>query len=236
MDIDVRDITPHLLAEQSSACQDFNVWLTVIKPNMVVENTLCVMVDPMWQVNQYFGEHGIIARKSLSHYQRSFDKLWEDEQVWRNKVRELGLDVTRWRINPFAPGEWAKTCDFYVTITHDAPELKAVARLLKKIKEPDNPHENTEGEILRGGFYRVANSPDIRINLQSHGRKYTQIVITVTVDEEGIATLDNPDVKRVLKQFNNCLTPVREPWKGDTETLLAVAQELSGKQEGGCNP
>ena len=105
MDIDVRDITPHLLAEQSSAREDFNVWLTVIKPNMVVENTLCVMVAPMWQVNQYFGEHGIIARKSLSHYQHSFNKLWEDEQAWRNKVRELGLDVTRWRINPFAPGE-----------------------------------------------------------------------------------------------------------------------------------
>lgn len=231
MDIDVRDITPHLLAEQSSARQDFNVWLTVVKPNMVVENTLCVMVDPMWHVNQYFGEHGIIARKSLSHYQRSFNKLWEDEQVWRNKVLELGLDVTRWRINPFVQGEWRKTCDFYVTIAHDAPELKAVARLLKKIKESDNPHENTEGEILRGGFYRVANSPDIRINLQSHGRRYTQIVITALDEEEGIATLDNPDVKRVLKQFNNCLTPVQEPWKGDDETLLAVAKELSGKQE-----
>lgn len=236
MDIDVRDITPHLLAEQSSAREDFNVWLTVVKPNMVVENTLCLMVDPMWQVNQYFGEHGIIARKSLSHYQRSFNKLWEDEQVWRNKVLELGLDVTRWRINPFVQGEWRKTCDFYVTIAHDAPELKAVARLLKKIKESDNPHENTEGEILRGGFYRVANSPDIRINLQSHGRRYTQIVITALVEEEGIATLDNPDVKRILKQFNNCLTPVQEPWKGDDETLLAVAQELSGKQEGRSNP
>lgn len=236
MDIDVRDITPHLLAEQSSARQDFNVWLTVIKPNMVVENTLCVMVDPMWQVNQYFGEHGIIARKSLSHYQRSFNKLWEDEQVWRDKVLELGLDVTRWRINPFVQGEWRKTCDFYVTIAHDAPELKAVARLLKKIKEPDNPHEDTEGEILRGGFYRVANNPDIRINLRPHGRRYTQIVITTLVEEDGIATLDNPDVKRILKQFNNCLTPVREPWKGSAETLLAVAQELSGKQEGGSNP
>lgn len=236
MDIDVRDITPHLLAEQSSARQDFNVWLTVIKPNMVVENTLCVMVDPMWQVNQCFGVHGIIARKSLSHYQRSFDELWEDEQAWRNKVLELGLDVTRWRINPFVQGEWHKTCDFYVTIAHDASELKAVARLLKKIKEPDNPHENTEGEILRGGFYRVANSPDIRINLQSHGRRYTQIVITALIEEEGIATLDNPDVKRILKQFNNCLTPVQEPWKGDDETLLAVAQELSGKQEGRSNP
>lgn len=236
MDIDVRDSTPHLLAEQSSARQDFNVWLTVIKPNMVVENTLCVMVDPVWQVSQYFGEHGIIARRSLSPYQRSFDKLWEDEQAWRDKVRELGLDVTRWRINPFAPGEWSKTCDFYVTIAHDAPEFKAVERLLKKIKEPDNPHENTEGEILRGGFYRVKNKPDIRINLYPHGRRYTQIVITALVDEEGIATLDNPDVKRVLKQFNNCLTPVREPWKGDAETLLAVAQELSGKHDERCNP
>lgn len=231
MDIDVRDITPHLLTEQSSARQDFNVWLTVIKPNMVVENTLCVMVDLMWQVNQYFGEHGIMARKSLSHYQHSFDKLWEDEHAWRNKVLELGLDVTRWRINPFVQGEWAKTCDFYVTIAHDAPEFKAVARLLKKIKDPDNPHENTEGEILRGGFYRVKDLPDIRINLQSHGRRYTQIVITALVEEEGIATLDNPDVKRILKQFNNCLTPVQEPWKGDDETLLAVAKELSGKQE-----
>lgn len=236
MDIDVRDITPYLLTRQSSAREDFNVWLTVIKPNMVVENTLCVMVDPMWQVNQYFGEHGIIARKSLSHYQRSFNKLWEDEQVWRNKVLELGLDVTRWRINPFVQGEWRKTCDFYVTIAHDAPELKAVARLLKKIKESDNPHENTGGEILRGGFYRVANSPDIRINLQSHGRRYTQIVITALVEEEGIATLDNPDVKRILKQFNNCLTPVQEPWKGDDETLLAVAKELSGKQEEKSDP
>ena len=236
MDIDVRDITPHLLAEQSSARQDFNVWLTVIKPNMVVENTLCVMVDPMWQVTQYFGELGIIARKSLSHYQRSFDELWEDEQAWRDKVLELGLDVTRWRINPFVQGEWHKTCDFYVTIAHDAPELKAVARLLKKIKDPNNPHENTEGEILRGGFYRVANSPDIRINLQSHGRRYTQIVITALVEEEGIATLDNPDVKRILKQFNNCLTPVQEPWKGDDETLLAVAKELSGKQEEKSDP
>lgn len=236
MDIDVRDITPHLLAEQSSARQDFNVWLTVIKPNMVVENTLCVMVDPMWQVNQYFGEHGIIARKSLSHYQRSFDKLWEDEQVWRNKVLELGLDVTRWRINPFVQGEWRKTCDFYVTIAHDAPELKAVARLLKKIKDPNSPHENTEGEILRGGFYRVKDLPNIHIELQPHGGRYTQIVITASVDEEGLATLDNPDVKRILKQFNNCLTPVQEPWKGDTETLLAVAKELSGKQEEKSDP
>lgn len=236
MDIDVRDITPHLLTEQSSAREDFNVWLTVIKPNMVVENTLCVMVDPMWQVNQCFGEHGIIARRSLSHYQRGFDKLWEDEQAWRNKVRELGLDVTRWRINPFAPGEWAKTCDFYATIAHDAPELKAVARFLKKIKDSNNPHENTEGEILRGGFYRVKDHPNIRINLKPHSRRYTQIVITVTVDEEPIATLDNPDVTRILKQFNNCLTPVQEPWKGDAETLLAVAKELSGKQEGRCNP
>lgn len=236
MDIDVRDITPHLLAEQSSARQDFNVWLTVIKPNMVVENTLCVMVDQMWQVNQYFGEHGIIARKSLSRYQHSFNKLWEDEQAWHNKVLELGLDVTRWRINPFVQGEWRKTCDFYVTIAHDAPELKAVARLLKKIKEPDNPHENTEGEILRGGFYRVKDHPNIRISLQHHGRRYTQIVITASVDEEGIATLDNPDVKRILKQFNNCLTPVREPWKGDAETLLAVAKELSGKQEEKSDP
>lgn len=236
MDIDVRDITPHLLTRQSSAREDFNVWLTVIRPNMVVENTLCVMVDLMWQVNQYFGEHGIIARRSLSHYQHSFDKLWEDEQVWRDKVHELGLDVTRWRINPFVQGEWRKTCDFYVTISHAAPELKAVAGLLKKIKDPKNPHENTEGEILRGGFYRVANSPDIRINLRPHGRRYTQIVITVTVEEEGVATLDNPDVKRILKQFDNCLTPVREPWKGDAETLLAVAKELSGKQEEGNNP
>lgn len=236
MDIDVRDITPHLLAEQSSSRQDFNVWLTVIKPNMVVENTLCVMVDLMWQVNQCFGEHGIIARRSLSHYQRGFDELWKDEQAWRDKVLELGLDVTRWRINPFVQGEWRKTCDFYVTIAHDAPEHKAVARLLKKIKESDNPHENTEGEILRGGFYRVANSPDIRINLQSHGRRYTQIVITALVEEEGIATLDNPDVKKILKQFNNCLTPVQEPWKGDDETLLAVAQELSGKQEEKSGP
>ena len=236
MDIDVRDITPHLLAEQSSACQDFNVWLTVIKPNMVVENTLCVMVDMMWQANLCLEALGFMPRNSLSHYQHSFDKLWEDEQVWRNKVLELGLDVTRWRINPFVQGEWRKTCDFYVTIAHDAPELKAVARLLKKIKEPDNPHENTEGEILRGGFYRVKDLPDIRINLQSHGRRYTQIVITALVEEEGIATLDNPDVKRILKQFNNCLTPVQEPWKGDDETLLAVAKELSGKQEGGNNP
>lgn len=236
MDIDVRDITPHLLAEQSSAREDFNVWLTVIKPNMVVENTLCVMIDPMFQVHQYFSTHGFIACTPLSRNQRSFDKLWEDEQAWRDKVLELGLDVTRWRINPFTPGEWAKTCDFYVTIAHDAPELKAVARLLKKIKEPDNPHENTEGEILRGGFYRVANSPDIRINLQSHGRRYTQIVITALVEEEGIATLDNPDVKRILKQFDNCLTPVRKPWKGDAETLLAVAKELSGKQEEKSDP
>ena len=236
MDIDVRDITPHLLAEQSSACQDFNVWLTVIKPNMVVENTLCVMVDMMWQANLSLEALGFMPRNSLSHYQHSFDKLWEDEQVWRNKVLELGLDVTRWRINPFVQGEWRKTCDFYVTIAHDAPELKAVARLLKKSKEPDNPHENTEGEILRGGFYRVKDLPDIRINLQSHGRRYTQIVITALVEEEGIATLDNPDVKRILKQFNNCLTPVQEPWKGDDETLLAVAKELSGKQEGGNNP
>lgn len=236
MDIDVRDITPHLLAEQSSARQDFNVWLTVIKPNMVVENTLCVMVEPMWQVNQYFGEHSIIARKSLSHYQRSFDKLWEDEQVWRDKVLELGLDVTRWRINPFVQGEWRKACDFYITIAHDAPELKAVVWLLKKIKDPNSSHVNTEGEILRGGFYRVANNPNIRINLRPHGRRYTQIVITTLVEEEGIATLDNPDVKRILKQFNNCLTPVREPWKGDAETLLAVAQELSGKQEEKSDP
>lgn len=236
MDIDVRDITPHLLAEQSSACQDFNVWLTVIKPNMVVENTLCVMVAPMWQANLCMEALGFMPRNSLSRYQHSFDKLWEDEQAWRNKVLELGLDVTRWRINPFVQGEWRKICDFYVTIAHDAPELKAVSGLLKKIKEPDNPHENTEGEILRGGFYRVANSPDIRINLKPHGVRYTQIVITASVGEEGIATLDNPDVKRILKQFNNCLSPVREPWKGDTETLLAVAKELSGKQEGGNNP
>lgn len=149
---------------------------------------------------------------------------------------KLGLDVTRWRINPFVQGEWRKACDFYVTIAHDAPELKAVARLLKKIKEPDNPHVNTEGEILRGGFYRVVNNSDIRINLQPHGERYTQIVITTLVEEEGIATLDNPDVKRILKQFDNCLTPVREPWKGDDETLLAVAKELSGKQEEGNNP
>lgn len=236
MDIDVRDITPHLLAEQSSAREEYNVWLTVIKPNMVVENTLSVMVDLMWQVNQYFGEHGIIARKSLSHYQRSFDKLWEDEQAWRDKVLELGLDVTRWRINPFVQGEWRKTCDFYVTIAHDAPELKAIARLLKKIKDPKNPHENTEGEILRGGFYRVKDLPNIRINLQPYGKQYTQIVIRASEDEEGIATLDNPDVKRILKQFNNCLTPVREPWKGDAETLLAVAKELGDKQEEGNNP
>lgn len=235
MDIDVRDITPHLLAEQSSARQDFNVWLTVIKPNMVVENTLCVMVD-MNLANQRFKMPGFYDRMPLHYYLHGFDKLWEDEQAWRDKVRELGLDVTRWRINPFVQGEWRKACDFYVTISHAAPELKAVARLLKKIKEPDNPHENTEGEILRGGFYRVANSPDIRINLKPHGVRYTQIVITVTVDEEPIATLDNPDVKRILKQFNNCLTLVREPWKGDAETLLAVAQELSGKQEGGNNP
>lgn len=235
MDIDVRDITPHLLAEQSSACQDFNVWLTAIKPNMVVENTLCVMVD-MNLANQRFKMPGFYDRMPLHYYLHGFDKLWEDEQVWRDKVLELGLDVTRWRINPFVQGEWRKACDFYVTISHAAPELKAVARLLKKIKEPDNPHENTEGEILRGGFYRVANSPDIRINLKPHGVRYTQIVITVTVDEEPIATLDNPDVKRILKQFNNCLTLVREPWKGDAETLLAVAQELSGKQEGGNNP
>lgn len=231
MDIDVRDITPHLLAEQSSARQDFNVWLTVIKPNMVVENTLCVMVDPVLQVHQYFSAHGFIACTPLSRDHRSFDKLWEDEQVWRNKVLELGLDVTRWRINPFAPGEWAKACDFYVTIAHDAPELKAVAGLLKKIKDSKNPHENTEGEILRGGFYRVKDLPDIRINLRPHGGRYTQIVITASVGEEVIATLDNPDVKRILKQFNNCLSPVREPWKGDAETLLAVAKELSGKQE-----
>lgn len=235
MDIDVRDITPHLLAEQSSARQDFNVWLTVIKPNMVVENTLCVMVD-MNLANQRFKMPGFYDRMPLHYYLHGFDKLWEDEQAWRDKVRELGLDVTRWRINPFVQGEWRKACDFYVTISHAAPELKAVARLLKKIKEPDNPHENTEGEILRGGFYRVANSPDIRINLKPHGVRYTQIVITASVDEEPIATLDNPDVKRILKQFNNCLTLVREPWKGDAETLLAVAQELSGKQEGGNNP
>lgn len=236
MDIDVRDITPHLLAGQSSSREDFNVWLTVIKPNMVVENTLCVMVDPMWREHLCFEALGFMPRKSLSRYQHGFDQLWEDEQAWRDKVRELGLDVTRWRINPFAPGEWRKTCEFYVTISHEAPEFKAVARLLKKIKEPGNPLENTEGEILRGGFYRVANSPDIRINLYPHGRRYTQIVITALVDEEGIATLDNPDVKKILKQFNNCLTPVREPWKGDTETLLAVAKELSGKQEEKSNP
>lgn len=235
MDIDVRDITPHLLVEQSSAREDFNVWLTVIKPNMVVENTLCVMVD-MNLANQRFKMPGFYDRMPLHCYLHGFDKLWEDEQVWRDKVHKLGLDVTRWRINPFVQGEWRKTCDFYVTIAHDAPELKAVARLLKKIKEPDNPHENTEGEILRGGFYRVKDRPDIRINLQSHGRRYTQIVITALVEEEGIATLDNPDVKRILKEFNNCLTPVQEPWKGDSETLLAVAQELSGKQEGRSNP
>ena len=235
MDIDVRDITPHLLAEQSSAREDFNVWLTVIKPNMVVENTLCIMVD-LSRASQHFEMPGINGRKPLYHYQHAFNKFWEDEQAWRDKVCKLGLDVTRWRINPFVQGEWRKTCDFYVTISHDAPELKAVARLLKKIKEPDNPHENTEGEILRGGFYRVANSPDIRINLQPHGERYTQIVITTLVEEEGIATLDNPGVKRILKQFNSCLTPVREPWKGDAETLLAVAQELSGKQEEKSDP
>ena len=232
MYIDVRDITPHLLAEQISAREDFNVWLTVIKPNMVVENTLCVMVDPMWQVmNQRFKMPGFYDRMPLHYYLHGFDKLWEDEQVWRDKVHKLGLDVTRWRINPFVQGEWRKTCDFYVTIAHDAPELKAVAGLLKKIKDPNSPHENTEGEILCGGFYRVKDLPDIRIELQPHGGRYTQIVIHASVGEEGIATLDNPDVKRILKQFNNCLPSVREPWKGDAETLLAVAKELSGKQE-----
>lgn len=222
MKIDIRDFTPDLLDEKHARSQDFQEWATLIKPNMVVENTLCIMCYPS-------DIHDFVARssKDIESIIAAVDpELKKQEAVWRDKLKTLGLDVTRWRVHQGEKAGWMNLCSFYVTITLGTAEEEAVAKVLADLHGVRTlPKPNTLSEY--GGRFSVSRHPVTSIEINSYSRKYAQIIIHTTAPENHIETLDNPDVQDILQQFNQCLTPVQEPWKaGKEETLTEVIREL----------
>lgn len=227
MKIDIRDFTPDLLDEKHTRSQDFQEWVTLIKPNMVVENTLCIMRYPS-------DIHDFMTRssKDIESIIAAVDhELKKQEAVWRDKLKTLGLDVTRWRVHLGEKSGWANLCSFYVTVTLGTPEEEEVAKVLADLHGVRIlPEPNTLSEY--GGCFQVSRHPVTSIEITSYSQKYAQIIITTCVAGNPRGILNNLAVQRTLKQFNRCLTPVQEPWKADNEeTLAEVFKELYNESE-----
>lgn len=227
MKIDIRDFTPDLLDEKHTRSQDFQEWVTLIKPNMVVENTLCIMRYPS-------DIHDFMTRssKDIESIIAAVDhELKKQEAVWRDKLKTLGLDVTRWRVHQGEKSGWANLCSFYVTVTLGTPEEEEVAKVLADLHGVRTlPKPNTLSEY--GGCFQVSRHPVTSIEITSYHQKYAQIIITTYAAGNPRGILNNLAVQRTLKQFNRCLTPVQEPWKADNEeTLAEVFKELYNEPE-----
>lgn len=227
MKIDIRDFTPDLLDEKHARSQDFQEWATLIKPNMVVENTLCIMCYPS-------DIHDFVARssKDIESIIAAVDpELKKQEAVWRDKLKTLGLDVTRWRVHQGEKLGWANLCSFYVTISLGTAEEEEVAKVLADLHGVRIlPEPNTLSEY--GGCFQVSRHPVTSIEITSYRQKYAQIIITTCTAGKPRKILNNLAVQKTLKQFNRCLTPVQEPWKADSkETLTEVIKELYNEPE-----
>lgn len=227
MKIDIRDFTPDLLDEKHARSQDFQEWATLIKPNMVVENTLCIMCYPS-------DIHDFVARssKDIESIIAAVDpELKKQEAVWRDKLKTLGLDVTRWRVHQGEKLGWANLCSFYVTISLGTAEEEEVAKVLADLHGVRIlPEPNTLSEY--GGCFQVSRHPVTSIEITSYRQKYAQIIITTCTAGKPRKILNNLAVQKTLKQFNRCLTPVQEPWKaGSKETLTEVIKELYNEPE-----
>ena len=227
MKIDIRDFTPNLLDEKHTRSQDFQEWATLIKPNMVVENTLCIMRYPS-------DIHDFVTRssKDIESIIAAVDpELKKQEAVWRDKLKTLGLDVTRWRVHQGEKLGWANLCSFYVTIALGTAEEEEVAKVLADLHEVRIlPEPNTLSEY--GGCFQVSRHPVTSIEITSYRQKYAQIIITTCTAGKPRKILNNLAVQKTLKQFNRCLTPVQEPWKADSkETLTEVIKELYNEPE-----
>lgn len=220
MHVDMRDYEQGTQLTQSAHYEDIAEWATVIKPNMKVERTLCVMTDPFAMLRGF---------KPLSGrtLQATEQELQKNEPLWRHKLEELRLDITRWRVDTVPLIRGAGACKFYITIDLNAPEKDKIVELINRIKESDDLGRNIERELTHDGFFRVAVKPRLRLECITSGQRYTQIIIHTTAPENPIETLDNPDLQDILQQFNKCLAPVQEPWKADKEeTLTEVIREL----------
>lgn len=227
MKIDIRDFTPDLLDEKHARSQDFQEWATLIKPNMVVENTLCIMCYPS-------DIHDFVARssKDIESIIAAVDpELKKQEAVWRDKLKTLGLDVTRWRVHQGEKLGWANLCSFYVTISLGTAEEEEVAKVLADLHGVRIlPEPNTLSEY--GGCFQVSRHSVTSIEITSYRQKYAQIIITTCTAGKPRKILNNLAVQKTLKQFNRCLTPVQEPWKADSkETLTEVIKELYNEPE-----
>lgn len=227
MKIDIRDFTPDLLDEKHARSQDFQEWATLIKPNMVVENTLCIMCYPS-------DIHDFVARssKDIESIIAAVDpELKKQEAVWRDKLKTLGLDVTRWRVHQGEKLGWANLCSFYVTISLGTAEEEEVAKVLADLHGVRIlPEPNTLSEY--GGCFQVSRHPVTSIEITRYRQKYAQIIITTCTAGKPRKILNNLAVHKTLKQFNRCLTPVQEPWKADSkETLTEVIKELYNEPE-----
>lgn len=217
---DMRDYKLGSPLTQSAHYEDIAEWATVIKPSMKVERSLCVMTDP-------FAVLRGLKPLSGATLQATVQELQKNEPLWRDKLEELGLDITRWRIDTVPLNKGSGVCMFYITIDLNAPEKDKVVELINRIKESDDLGRNIERELTHDGFFRVAVKPRLRLECITSGQKYTQIIIHTTAPENPIETLDNPDLQDILQQFNQCLTPVQDPWKaGKEETLTEVIREL----------
>lgn len=220
MYIDMRDYKQTAILAQSAAYEDIVAWVTAVKPNMIVAHTLCVMDDP-------FSLHSKLRSPFGVTLQATEQELQKNEPLWRHKLEELGLDITRWRVDTVPLIRGAGACKFYITIDLNAPEKDKVVELINRIKESDDLGRNIERELTHDGFFRVAVKPRLRLECITSGQRYTQIIIHTTAPENPIETLDNPDLQDILQQFNKCLAPVQEPWEADKEeTLTEVIREL----------
>jgi hypothetical protein len=227
MKIDIRDFTPNLLDEKHTRSQDFQEWVTLIKPNMVVENTLCIMCYPS-DIPDFVTR----SSKDIESIIAAVDpELKKQEAVWCDKLKTLGLDVTRWRVHQGEKAGWMNLCSFYVTITLGTAEEDAVAKVLADLHGVRTlPKPNTLSEY--GGCFQVSRHPVTSIEITSYRQKYAQIIITTCTAGKPRKILNNLAVQKTLKQFNRCLTPVQEPWKADSkETLTEVIKELYNEPE-----
>ncbi len=230
--IDIRDNISDLNSWVHAQHDEFEEWFTCIKPNMDVEHTLCFMEDIFLALIKFHSERRLKIPGNDYSRKSTIQMLEEAEPAWRNKIDELGLDVTRWRIHSCALLNEGLDCNFYVTVSLNAPENEAVLKLLNKIGTPLEENWDKRATKLRRGFFTTPKNPDISISIPYAEDGYAQIIISASSWEYVGNPLDNPDVQEVLKQFNRCLTPVQEPWKAySKETLTDVIKELYNEPE-----
>jgi hypothetical protein len=230
--IDIRDNISDLSSWVPAQHDELEEWVTCIKPNMIVEHTLCFMEDIFLARIKFRSERLLKIPGNDSSRKLPIQMLEEAEPAWRNKMEKLGLDVTRWRIHPCALLNEGLDCNFYVTVSLNAPENEAVLKLLNKIGTPLDEDWDKRATKLRRGFFTTPKNPDVSISIPYAEDRYAQIIISASSWEYVDNPLDNPDVQEVLKQFNRCLSPVVEPWKADNEeTLAEVFKELYNEPE-----